>query len=42
MPTTQNHNYSDDDDYARKVRMHMKHHCSSAVNGCLDKDGNVA
>ena len=40
MPITQDNLISDEEkEYARKVRMHMKHHCCTAVNGCLDKDG---
>ena len=43
MPTSHqrdNNTCSNEDlEYARQVRMHMKHHCCSAVNGCLDKEG---
>jgi hypothetical protein len=40
MPINQDNLSSDEEkEYARKVRMHMKHHCCSAVNRCLDKNG---
>ncbi len=41
MPIIQDNNLNSEKEieYARKVTKHMKHHCCSAVNGCLDKDG---
>ena len=30
---------TEDLETARRVRMHMKHHCSNSVNGCLNAEG---